>query len=197
MVLASSLRYITIQTDASRSWGVLSSSTANGSNCNGTQNGHLWQRAGPNCYISCAVLSGAPSSRKLVLFKCDNTGVVAAVKKGSAREPLSDALIVHLVAYFHISINIEHIAGIHNGVAGTLSRGYIQQFFLLHPQADHLPRTPTASTALRKNSVSCSALLWQGLVSGLHSEVLSDWPKTLLNLLQRDTEANLTQTPYC
>ena len=91
--------------------------------------------------ISCAIW-GPLLARKLVLFKCDNTGVVAAVKKGSAREPLVMHLLRTLwffVAHFDISINIEHIAGIHNGVADTLSRDNTQQFFLLHPQADRLP----------------------------------------------------------
>ena len=46
--------------------------------------------------------------------------------------------------------NIEHIAGIHNGVADTLSRDNTQQFFLLHPQADRLPnrRTPTDTISI-------------------------------------------------
>lgn len=91
--------------------------------------------------ISCAIW-GPLLSRKLVLFKCDNTGVVAAVKKGSAREPLVMHLLRTLwffVAHFDLSINIEHIAGTHNGVADTLSRDNTQQFFLLHPQADRLP----------------------------------------------------------
>ena len=43
------------------------------------------------------------------------------------------------VAHFDVSINIEHVPGIHNGVADTLSRNDTQQFFLLNPQADLLP----------------------------------------------------------
>ncbi len=38
-------------------------------------------------------------------------------------------------------------------------------------------------TGPRKNSVSCLALL-SARFSSLHSKVLSDWPKTLLKLLQ-------------
>ena len=105
--------------------------------------------------ISCAIW-GPLLSRRSILFKCDNTGVVAAVKKGSAREPLVMHLLRTLwffVAHFDISINIEHIAGVHNGVADTLSRDNIQQFFLLHPQADLLP-TPIPEELIQIVSVS-------------------------------------------
>ena len=57
--------------------------------------------------ISCAIW-GPLLSRKLVLFKRDNTGVVAAVKKGSAREPLVMHLLHTLwffVAHFDIILN--------------------------------------------------------------------------------------------
>jgi predicted ATP-grasp superfamily ATP-dependent carboligase len=91
--------------------------------------------------ISCAVW-GPLLSRKSVLFRCDNTGVVAAVKKGSAKEPLVMHLLRTLwffVAHFDVSINIEHVPGMHNGVADTLSHNNTQQFFLLNQQADLLP----------------------------------------------------------
>ena len=57
---------------------------------------------------------GCQLAHKTVLFQCDNTGVVAAVKKGTAKEEL----VMHLqhslwffVAHFDISVSIEHIAG--------------------------------------------------------------------------------------
>ena len=127
--------------------------------------------------------------RRSILFKCDNTGVVAAVKKGSAREPLVMHLLCTLwffVAHFDISINIEHIADVHNGVADTLSHDNIQQFFLLHPQADLLP-TPIPEELInigpQQHSVGYSGLL-SARFSSFHSKVLSDWPNMLLNLLQ-------------
>ena len=91
--------------------------------------------------ISCAIW-GPILSRKSVLFKCDNTGVVAAIKKGSAREPLVMHLLRTLwffVAHFDICINIEHIPGVRNEVADMLSRDNMQQFFTLNPQADLIP----------------------------------------------------------
>ena len=95
-------------------------------------------------------------SRRSILFKCDNTGVVAAIKKGSARDPLVMHLLRTLwffVAHFDISISITHIAGAHNGTADTLSRDNMQQFFLLHPQADLLP-TPIPDELVQIISVS-------------------------------------------
>ena len=63
--------------------------------------------------ISCAVW-GPLLNRKTVLFQCDNTGVVAAVQKGSAKE----ATVSHLLrvlwfftAVFNVNLRIEHIPG--------------------------------------------------------------------------------------
>ena len=83
---------------------------------------------------------GREMARKVALFQCDNTGVVAAVKKGSAREPLVMHLLHSLwffVAYY--DIKIEHIAGVHNGTAEQISRSNMQQFFFSNPQANLLP----------------------------------------------------------
>ena len=91
--------------------------------------------------LSCTVW-GPLLLRKSFLFKCNNKGVVAAVMKGSAREPLVMHLLHTLwffVTHFDISIKIEHVAGIHNAVADTLSHDNIQQFFLLNPQVVLFP----------------------------------------------------------
>lgn len=147
-----------IHTDASGSWG-----------CAGSVNSKWFQLQWSQEWIpkaimakelvpiviSCAVW-GPLLSRKSVLFRCDNTGVVAAVKKGSAKEPLVMHLLRTLwffVAHFDVSINIEHVPGIHNGVADTLSRNNTQQFFLLNPQADLLP-TPIPQELQQILSVS-------------------------------------------
>ena len=70
--------------------------------------------------------------RRSVLFQCDNTGVVAGVSKGSAKEPV----VMHLlhstwffVVHFDLAISIEHISGVCNGMADMLSRDKIQHFF--------------------------------------------------------------------
>ena len=149
---------IVIQTDASGSWG-----------CAAFCGGRWLQWEWPSEWgketimvkelvpivLSCVVW-GRQMARKVALFQCDNTGVVAAVKKGSTREPL----VMHLlrsqwffVAYYDISIKIEHIAGVHNGIADQLSRNNMQQFFFSNPQANLLP-TPLPPELLQIVSVA-------------------------------------------
>ena len=104
----------------------------------------------------CCVVWGRRMARKVVLFQCDNTGVVEAVKKGSAREPLVMYLLRTLRffwAYYDISVKIEHIAGAHNGTADQLSRNNMQQFFISNPQASLLP-TPLPLELLQIVSVA-------------------------------------------
>ena len=91
--------------------------------------------------ISCAIW-GPQLYRQQVLFQCDNTGVVAAVQKGAAKEPTVTQLLRVLwffVAYYNIHVTIEHIPGAHNTTADMLSRNIIQQFFASNPQASLLP----------------------------------------------------------
>ena len=154
-----------VQTDASGSWG-----------CAAFCEGHWLQWGWPvewrketimakelvPIVLSCVVW-GRKMARKVVLFQCDNTGVVAAVKKGSAREPLVMHLLRSLwffVAYYDISIKIEHIAGIRNGIADQLSRNNMQQFFFSNPQASLLP-TPLPPELLQ--IVSVEKLDWTSL----------------------------------
>ena len=68
---------------------------------------------------------GPQMAHKTTKFQCDNTGVVAAINKGSAREPF----VMHLLhclwfftAHFDFSIVAEHIAGAQNCAADHLSR---------------------------------------------------------------------------
>ena len=100
--------------------------------------------------LSCAVW-GPLMRHKIALFQCDNTGVVAAIRKGSAKEEV----VMHLLralwffaAHFDIAITIEHIAGAHNDTADQLSRFNMQPFFLSNPQADMLP-TPLPAELLQ------------------------------------------------
>ena len=57
------------------------------------------------------------------------------------------------VAYYDISIKIEDIAGVHNGIADQLSRNNMQQFFFSNPQANLLP-TPLPQELLEIVSVA-------------------------------------------
>ena len=134
----------TIQTDASGSWG-----------CAAFYRGQWLQWEWPAEWANQSIMAkelvpivfsctvwGKCLARKVILFQCDNTGVVSAIRKGSANE----SMVMHLlralwffVAYFDITILIEHIPGIHNGVADQLSRNHMQQFFSSNPQAHLLP----------------------------------------------------------
>ena len=90
--------------------------------------------------LSCAV-RGPSLSRKRVLFQCDNAGVVAAIRKGSAKE----ALVMHLrslwffAAYFDIHVYAIHIPGACNVAADQLSWYNMSIFFYFNPHANLLP----------------------------------------------------------
>ena len=107
--------------------------------------------------VLCTAVWGPQLARKRVLFQCDNTGVVAAIRKGSAKEDNVMCLLRALwffVAHFDILITIEHIAGLHNCAADQLSRGNMQAFFLSNPQAKLLP-TPLPAELLQIVAMPC------------------------------------------
>ena len=84
---------------------------------------HYGQRAGTHsAQLRCVGLQIAHST---VLFQCDNTAVVVAVQKGTAR----DDLVMHLLhclwfftAYYDTTFTIEHIAEVANIAANQLSQ---------------------------------------------------------------------------
>ena len=95
-------------------------------------------------------------AHKTVLFQCDNTGAVAAVKKGTAKEELVMHLLRSLwffVAHFDISVSIEHIAAAANQTADQLSRYNMQTFFCSNPQVSILS-TPLPAELLQIVAVS-------------------------------------------
>ena len=87
--------------------------------------------------FSCAVW-GPQLSGRTILFRCDNSSVVAAVNKGTAKE----SIVMHLLrclwfftAFYDISLLCEHIAGKQNDLADHISRNHLQAFLCLNPQA--------------------------------------------------------------
>ena len=81
--------------------------------------------------LSCAVW-GPQLARCTVLFRCDNTGVVAAVKRGVAKEDSVMHLLRYLwffTAYYDISLLCEHITGITNNLADHLSHCNLRSSF--------------------------------------------------------------------
>ena len=131
---------IFIQTDASGSWG-----------CGAYFKGQWLQLEWPPEWSSATIMAkelvpiilscgvwGPDLSRKSVCFQCDNSGVVAALSKGSAKEGNVMQLLRCLwfyVAYYDIFIIASHIPGVDNTTADCLSRCQMQSFFHLHPQA--------------------------------------------------------------
>ncbi len=103
--------------------------------------------------LSCAVW-GPQLAKKKVLFQCDNTGVVAAIKKGSAQVELAMHLLRCLwffAARFDILVDATHIAGVLNCTADQLSRNLLDKFF--HSRLSYIrPHYPQScwSWCLRK-----------------------------------------------
>ena len=91
--------------------------------------------------IACAVW-GPLLSRRSIKFQCDNTGVVAAVTKGTSKEPLAMHLLRCLwffTAHYDIALHLEHLPGTQNQAADHLSRNNLPAFRLTSPQACRLP----------------------------------------------------------
>ena len=125
---------ITIQTDASGSWG-----------CGAFYHGQWlqwqwsqeWTSIGimakelTPIILSCAVW-GKLLWRQKVLFQCDNSSVVASIQKGSCK----DSQVMHLLrilsfftAYYDIELIAAHIPGVANATADHLSRNNLLLFF--------------------------------------------------------------------
>ena len=96
---------------------------------------HHGQRIGTYRYQLC-------SMGCRVCIQRDNSSVVAAIKKGSAK----DKVVVHLlkcfwffVAHYDIELAPEHMPGVTNASADHLSRCHMQSFFLQNPHASATP----------------------------------------------------------
>ena len=83
----------------------------------------------------CAVW-GPQMARKSICFQCDNTGVVAVIQKGSAKEEV----VMHLLrALWFFCAHFDILPGAQNCTADQLPRYNMHSFFLANPQADLLP----------------------------------------------------------
>lgn len=135
---------LTVQTDASGSWGCAGILAARWFLFQWPQDWSpiaIMAKEIVPIVISCAIW-GTHMHGRSVLFQCDNKGVVAAVNKGSSKEPIVMQLLRTLwffVARFQVSLFIDHIPGMHNEAADMLSRNNMSQFFTSYPQANLLP----------------------------------------------------------
>ena len=137
-----------IQTDASGSWG-----------CGAFFEGRWlqvrwslrWSEVGIMAkemlpiVLSCVVW-GPILARRKVLFQCDNSSVIAALLKGSAKGDIVMHLLRCLwffVAHYDIMLMPEHIAGADNCTADHLSRNNMHTFFSINSQASTTP-TPVS-----------------------------------------------------
>ena len=135
---------ITIQTDASGSWG-----------CGAVCNHHWLQWQWPDAWaskdimakelvpvvLSCAVWASL-LKQKNVLLQCNNLILVTAINKGSAKAPI----VMHLLCclwffctYFNITLTASHIPGVANTSADQLSRNQVVEFFRTCHDASTLP----------------------------------------------------------
>ena len=146
-----------IQTDASGSWG-----------CGAYLHGRwfqfpwneTWQHAGIMVkellpiIISIAIWGPSLSGHK-VLYQCDNSSMVAAIHKGSAR----DTIVMHLLrslwfftAHYDVDLVCEYIVGVANTTADHLSRNNNSLFFSQNTDASLLP-TPLPAPLLQITNI--------------------------------------------
>ena len=142
-----------IQTDASGSWG-----------CGAYFQGQWFQLPWDQAWFSANIMAkelvpiilstavwGPQIQGSQVHYQCDNSSVVAALSKGSAKETVVMQLLRCLwffIAHYDIHISCEHIAGSKNIAADHLSRNNLSSFFSSSPQASPTP-TPLPSSLLQ------------------------------------------------
>jgi hypothetical protein len=85
--------------------------------------------------LACAVW-GPVWKDKQVLVKCDNMSVVQVVAALTSRDPLLMHLLRLLYFFrpvYSIHLRVEHIPGVHNTLADTVSRNLLQVLHQLRP----------------------------------------------------------------
>lgn len=123
--------------------------------------------------LACA-LWGPQWQHKQVLALCDNMAVVQVIAAQTSKE----SVLMHLIRCLHffcalydISLRCEHIPGVHNVIADSLSRNNMQEFHR------HVPHAVTAP-------VRVPPALVQLMQHGQQDWLSSSW-RTLLSVLLR------------
>ena len=135
---------LTVVSDASGSWG-----------CGAVHNNLWFQAQWPADWrvisiapkelvpiVMVVVLWGLYWAGKNVRCLCDNTAVVAAVNKRSARDPTLAGLLrtlAFVAALLDISVSAQHLPGVQNTSADAISRDNLPLFRSLNPQAAPIP----------------------------------------------------------
>ena len=93
--------------------------------------------------VLAAAIWGPSWSNHHVLCQCDNMAVVQAIRKGSSKEP--SGIVMHLLrcltfftAIFQFTLTADHLSGIENGPADSISRNKLKLFFTQVPQAEKI-----------------------------------------------------------
>ena len=92
--------------------------------------------------VLAALVWGLRWGKKRLLFFCDNEAAVQTINSGTAKCPHMASLMKTLVLQSmkcNFFIRAEHIPGISNGIADSLSRNQLQRFRTLAPHADLHP----------------------------------------------------------
>jgi hypothetical protein len=94
-----------------------------------------------------AILWGNTWQRKRILFHCDNMGTVESINRGRSKSPQIMSLLRRLVllaAEHNFVYSSQHLEGVKNGIADSLSRFQFQRFRQLAPTAAATPKTVPA-----------------------------------------------------
>ena len=85
--------------------------------------------------------------RQRIMFQCDNEAVVQCIKSGTCRSKAVMSLIRSLYwvcIKYNFLVSATHVPGVTNTVADALSRGLLQKFKTLAPQANLEPDLPVS-----------------------------------------------------
>ena len=120
--------------------------------------------------VMAVILWGPYWAGQRVCCLCDNAAVVAAVNKGSAKDPALSHLLRLLAfasAVLDVYITACHFPGVLNVAADALSRNRLQQFFLLNPQAAPVPAIipPELRELVLNRELSWTSPHWMALWS--------------------------------
>ena len=99
--------------------------------------------------VMACVLWGKNWSRKRILFNCDNLATVEIINKGRSKIASNMKLMRTLTyqsAMYGFVIHAQHIAGVDNGLADSISRYQMSKFRTMAPEANLRP-TPCLSAA--------------------------------------------------
>ena len=92
--------------------------------------------------VLAATVWGHQWTTRKILFSCDNEAVVTCMRSGTSRYPHMMALLRTLflvAARGNFTVSAQHIRGVNNGIADSLSRFHMQEFWHLAPSAAHSP----------------------------------------------------------